>query len=113
MGRNFSILLLLALLTACSSNVQQPHTVYDVHASFSTPPSRDGEDHMDDPAIYVNDKDPLKSFVIGTNKSRVGGGLHLYDFWVHEMTVKYIDIQPEDPTRYWERNRFCSRRTYE
>jgi succinate dehydrogenase / fumarate reductase cytochrome b subunit len=27
-------------------------------------------------------------------------GLHMYDFWVHEMTVKYIDVQPEDPTRY-------------
>lgn len=85
MGRNFSILLLLAVLTACSSNVQQTHTVYDVHASFSTPPSRDGEDHMDDPTIYVNDKDPSKSFVIGTNKSRVGGGLHLYDLEGNEI----------------------------
>ena len=27
--------------------------------------------------------------------------LHMYDFWLHEMTVKYIDVQPEDPTRYW------------
>lgn len=27
-------------------------------------------------------------------------GLHMYDFWVHEITVKYIDVQPEDPTRY-------------
>jgi len=29
-------------------------------------------------------------------------GLHMYDFWVHEMTVKYIDVQPENPTRYLE-----------
>lgn len=28
-------------------------------------------------------------------------GLHMYDFWVHEMTVKYIDVQPEEPTRYY------------
>jgi len=28
-------------------------------------------------------------------------GLHLYDFWIHEMTVKYVEFQPEDPTRYW------------
>lgn len=28
-------------------------------------------------------------------------GLHLYDFWVHEMIVKYVEFQPEDPTRYW------------
>lgn len=27
-------------------------------------------------------------------------GLHMYDFWVHEMTVKYIDVQPENPYRY-------------
>jgi len=28
-------------------------------------------------------------------------GLHLYDFWVHEMNVKYIQGLPEDPTRYY------------
>jgi succinate dehydrogenase / fumarate reductase cytochrome b subunit len=28
-------------------------------------------------------------------------GLHLFDFWVHEMTVKYINVLPEDPSRYW------------
>ncbi len=28
-------------------------------------------------------------------------GLHLYDFWMHEMVVKYIEFQPEDPTRYF------------
>jgi succinate dehydrogenase / fumarate reductase cytochrome b subunit len=28
-------------------------------------------------------------------------GLHLYDFWVHEMTVKYVEFQRENPTRYW------------
>lgn len=29
-------------------------------------------------------------------------GLHLYDFWVHEMVVKYVEVHPEDPTRYYE-----------
>ncbi|WP_276389120.1 succinate dehydrogenase cytochrome b subunit [Eudoraea chungangensis] len=29
-------------------------------------------------------------------------GLHFYDFWVHEMTYKYIESSPEDPTRYYE-----------
>lgn len=29
-------------------------------------------------------------------------GLHMYDFWVHEMAYKYIDVSPEDPTRYYE-----------
>lgn len=29
-------------------------------------------------------------------------GLHLYDFWIHEMDYKYITGNPEDPTRYLE-----------
>ncbi len=29
-------------------------------------------------------------------------GLHFYDFWIHEMTYKYIDASPADPTRYYE-----------
>lgn len=28
-------------------------------------------------------------------------GLHFYDFWIHEMTYKYIEANPEDPTRYY------------
>ncbi|UII77518.1 succinate dehydrogenase cytochrome b subunit [Flagellimonas sp. HMM57] len=28
-------------------------------------------------------------------------GLHFYDFWIHEMTYKYIQANPEDPTRYY------------
>ena len=27
--------------------------------------------------------------------------LHFYDFWVHEMTYKYIESNPQDPTRYY------------
>ena len=28
-------------------------------------------------------------------------GLHMYDFWIHEMAYKYIEARPEDPTRYY------------
>lgn len=28
-------------------------------------------------------------------------GLHFYDFWVPEMAYKYIEANPEDPTRYF------------
>jgi succinate dehydrogenase / fumarate reductase cytochrome b subunit len=28
-------------------------------------------------------------------------GLHMYDFWVHEMAYKYVAVKPEDPTRYY------------
>jgi len=27
--------------------------------------------------------------------------LHFGDFWIHEINVKYIDVQPDDPTRYY------------
>lgn len=29
-------------------------------------------------------------------------GLHMYDFWVHEINVKYINVIPDDPHRYWD-----------
>lgn len=29
-------------------------------------------------------------------------GLHFYDFWVHEITYKYIEGNFEEPTRYFE-----------
>ncbi|MDG1760640.1 MAG: succinate dehydrogenase cytochrome b subunit [Flavobacteriaceae bacterium] len=28
--------------------------------------------------------------------------LHFYDFWVPEMTYKYVEFLPEDPSRYYE-----------
>jgi succinate dehydrogenase / fumarate reductase cytochrome b subunit len=28
-------------------------------------------------------------------------GLHFYDFWIHEMTYKYVEGNPQDPTRYF------------
>lgn len=27
--------------------------------------------------------------------------LHFYDFWIHEMAYKYVEVKPEDPTRYF------------
>lgn len=29
-------------------------------------------------------------------------GLHMYDFWMHEMNYKYIEANPINETRYWE-----------
>ena len=29
-------------------------------------------------------------------------GLHFYDFWVHEMVYKYVDVNSIEPTRYYE-----------
>lgn len=29
-------------------------------------------------------------------------GLHFYDFWVHEITYKYVNVNEMNPTRYYE-----------
>jgi succinate dehydrogenase / fumarate reductase cytochrome b subunit len=29
-------------------------------------------------------------------------GLHFYDFWVHEIVYKYVDVNTIEPTRYYE-----------
>ena len=29
-------------------------------------------------------------------------GLHFYDFWVHEITYKYVNVNEINPTRYYE-----------
>jgi succinate dehydrogenase / fumarate reductase cytochrome b subunit len=29
-------------------------------------------------------------------------GLHFYDFWIYEMNYKYIEVNPENATRYYE-----------
>ena len=74
-----------------------------VYASFATPPSQDGEDHVDDPAIYVNKQDSSKSFVVATNKTRIGGGLHLYDLegkeldFIADGRMNNVDIRYDFP----------------
>jgi len=49
-----------------------------VYADYETQPvyAQKGKDAADDPAIWVNKKNPQKSLIIGTNKKH---GLHLYD----------------------------------
>ena len=29
-------------------------------------------------------------------------GLHMYDFWVHEMNYKYVEALAPNPDRFWE-----------
>ena len=28
-------------------------------------------------------------------------GLHFYDFWIHEINYKFVEANPEDPSRYY------------
>lgn len=54
----------------------------DVHATVETAPVSVGGDAADDPAIWVNKKDPAKSVIIGSNKRM---GLHVYDLQGKEL----------------------------
>ena len=52
-----------------------PDTV-NVMAKAETAPVASGDDAADDPAIWVNPDDPLKSLIVGTDKKN---GLVVYD----------------------------------
>lgn len=64
---------------------------YYVYASAETTPvqSAEGEDAADDPAIWVNRKDPEKSLVLGTNKTR---GINVYDLLGNELQKMNIGM---------------------
>ena len=57
---------------------------------------------------YVQYKGSANAPWVSRNMLLSGGvvlaflALHFYDFWVHEMTYKYVEALPEDPTRYYE-----------
>lgn len=53
-----------------------PADVVSVQASAETVPVIDGSDAADDPAIWINERDPAASWIVGTNKRR---GLEVYD----------------------------------
>lgn len=53
-----------------------PADVVSVEAFAETVPVIDGSDAADDPAIWINERNPVASWVVGTNKRR---GLEVYD----------------------------------
>lgn len=57
------------------ANTPSPVTTLAVSATIETAPVPSGGDAADDPAIWVNPKDPSQSTIIGTNKQ---GGLGVY-----------------------------------
>lgn len=51
---------------------------FEVHATAATDLPIQRSDIMDDPAIWVNKKDPSKSLILTTNKKEPYGGLYVY-----------------------------------
>jgi len=82
---SFSHILLFSIAIAGISSCGHPDqqevakqrdTLVSVKAIAETTPMPDAGDAADDPAIWVNPADPLKSLIIGTNKKK---GLAVYD----------------------------------
>lgn len=59
------------------------------------------------PVNYVNYKGSANATWMSRNMIISGAvvlaflGLHFYDFWIPEMIHKYVESNPEDPTRYY------------
>lgn len=79
---------------------QRDEKLVSVTADVETDAVESGSDAADDPAIWVNPKDPSKSTVLATNK---GGGVLVYDLSGKEMysykvgKVNNIDIRYDFP----------------
>lgn len=102
-----TLLLLMIVLTlimqwSCISN--ESPTVYVqidsvVYATCETEPviSAHDEDAADDPAIWVNQNDPSKSLIIGTNKK---GGINLYNTNGDELAYYPLGLVNNVDLRY-------------
>ena len=68
----------------------------------------DWQNRKSRPVKYVSYKGSANANFISRNMIISGivvlsfMGLHFYDFWVPEMSYKYIEVLPEDPNRYYE-----------
>ncbi len=69
-------LLALALTSCEEASAPPPQDAAVVHAVTETDPVRSGDDAADDPAIWVNVRNPSASLVIGTDKQ---SGIEVYD----------------------------------
>lgn len=99
---SIAAVLLLGIMYSCLSDANlkkipaQKDSVVFAIAETTPVISVKGEDAADDPAIWVNFKDPSKSFIVGTNKK---GGLCVYKlngeeiFYTPVGNVNNVDLR--------------------
>ena len=79
---------LLFVLASCNRATKKDSYHFKaVSAIAETEPVYDSEDAADDPAIWINKKNPSKSFIIGTNKKR---GYDVYN--LHGKRITHFDL---------------------
>lgn len=106
MATNFRILLaalLPIMVLGCSFDDEPdpiPADTVDVKAIAETTPVASADDAADDPAIWLNTKNPAQSFVIGTDKK---SGLAVYDlsgaivFQNQDGRMNNVDVRSDFP----------------
>lgn len=94
-----TVAVLLVGLTAPGANA----AVAQVLATVETAPIPGTPDAADDPAIWIHPTDPSKSTIIGTDKSRDGRGLVVYDlsgrqlFYYPDGRMNNVDVRYNFP----------------
>lgn len=92
-------ILAIVSLWACKEDL--PRQMFDVVATSETTPGPHKGDVIDDPAVWVNKKDPAKSMIIGTDKSKEGfGGLRLYNLQGEEINFLQVGAMNNVDVRY-------------
>ncbi|MHA7178810.1 phytase [Arthrobacter sp. MDB2-24] len=96
------VLAVTALLGGLATSVASA-AVVQVLATVETAPIPGTPDAADDPAVWIHPTDPSKSTIIGTDKSRDGHGLVVYDlsgrqlFYYPDGRMNNVDVRYNFP----------------
>ncbi|MBT3455493.1 phytase [bacterium] len=108
--RSLLAVMLLCILSSCQNKEQEKHfpinevlakasQLYTVSPTMETVAVSAGDDTADDPCIFIHPNDPSLSTIIGTNKNKQKGGLHVYDVngkeiqFVQDGAMNNVDIR--------------------
>jgi 3-phytase len=90
-------LLLACTLVALWATASHLQTAIQIHPRAATPPV---PYDADDPAIWVHPSDPTKSVILGTDKDKVDGGLHVWDLQGNKAQVVKLPRPNNVDVRY-------------
>jgi myo-inositol-hexaphosphate 3-phosphohydrolase len=96
-------LLASAVTMGLAAPAARAAAVGQASATVETAPVHASGDAADDPAIWIHPTDPSKSTIIGTDKSRAGHGLVVYDltgrelFYYPDGRMNNVDVRYDFP----------------
>lgn len=93
MKKGLYLLVITALVTACNSSKLAPVAK---NALKPTVVTQQTPNDTDDPAIWINHKNPSQSLIIGTDKEEATGGLYAYDLQGNIVNKVYPMDRPNN-----------------